>query len=45
MRVAATVYGYGLFLASLGGAEPMLDSMSTVLSVVAMVLMVAMDRG
>jgi len=41
LLVAAAVYGYGLFLGMLGGSEPMLDSMSTVLPVVAMILMVA----
>jgi len=39
--VAAVVYGYSLLLAYLGGEQPLLDSMSTVLSVVAMILMVA----
>lgn len=35
-----TVYGYGLVLKSMGGALPMIDSMSTVLSVIAQILMI-----
>lgn len=41
VSVAAVIYGYSLFLAYLGGEQPLLDSMSTVISVVAMILMVA----
>lgn len=36
---AVATYGYGLFLTSLGGNTPYLDSASTVFSIIAMILM------
>lgn len=40
LATAVAVYGFGLFLKKLGGELPFVDSMSTVLSIVAMILSV-----